>query len=138
MNFSPGGFGCGSIRFTTNALWVMTHAGANGVVLVRLDPTTYATVASINLGQAYNTYMSFIIGADASGVWVVDRESWNLLHVDAKTNRLLGTLAMSQRPNQAIVASGAVWVTNMSNNPDSRGENAERTGDTLWRITPAP
>jgi YVTN family beta-propeller protein len=138
QNYSPGGVGCGSIRFTENALWVMTHAGANGVVLLRLDPTTYATVASIHFGQDYNTYPSFDIGADASGVWVVDRATWKLMRVDAKTNRIRGTLAMSQRPNQAIVASGAVWVTNQYNNPDSKGQNAERTGDTLWRITPAP
>ncbi|HEV2238646.1 MAG TPA: hypothetical protein VGR57_18455 [Ktedonobacterales bacterium] len=131
-----GGIGCGSIRFAANALWVMTYEGTvRTTVLLRLDPTTYATVATIDLGT---DYIGFNIGADANGVWVPDIDSWDLLRVDARTNRVLGKLPMKERPNRATVTNGVVWVSNQYNNPDTFYQNAERTGDTLWRINPAP
>jgi YVTN family beta-propeller protein len=137
LNYSNfGGIGCGSIRFTTNALWVMTYEGTiRTTVLLRLDPTTFATVARIDLG---GEYLGFNIGADANGVWVPDIEASNLVRVDATTNRVMGKLTLSERPNRATFTAGAVWVSSQYNNPDTFYQNAERTGETLWRITPAP
>ena len=132
---SFGGVGCGSIRFTENALWVMTyHGAARTNVLLRLDPHTYATVATIDLGS---DIIGFSMGADASAVWVSDVDTSGLLRVDAQTNKIAGKLSLDQAPSRVTLTAHSVWVGNFYESSDGT-LSSNGTGNTLWRITPAP
>jgi YVTN family beta-propeller protein len=136
MHYSNfGGEGCGSIRFTANAMWVMSYHGAvRTTVLLRIDPHTYATVATIPLGS---DYIGFNTGVDERAVWVSDNDASKLLKVDAQTNRVVGQLPLNQSPGAATVVAGAVWVSS-SYDQNQKFPNDKVPSDTLWRITPAP
>jgi streptogramin lyase len=128
-----GGVGCGSVRFTENALWVMTyHGGGRTTVLLRLDPHTYATIATIDLGS---DTIGFGIGADANAVWMSDVDTRELLRVDAQTNKVVGKLSLDQAPSRVMLTARAVWVGNFYESSDGT-LSSNGTGNTLWRITP--
>jgi streptogramin lyase len=130
-----GGVGCGSIRFTQNALWVMTwRGGGRTTALLRIDPQTYATIATIDLGS---DIIGFSIGADASTVWAADVDASELLRVDTKTNQVAGKLSLNQAPSRITLTAHSVWVGNFYDSSDGT-LSSNGTGNSLWRITPAP
>jgi streptogramin lyase len=128
-----GGVGCGSVRFTQTALWVMTWRGSGRTTaLLRLDPHTFATIATIDLGS---DIIGFSIAADASAVWIPDVDASELLRVDAKTNKVAGKLALNQAPSRVTLTERSIWVGNFYDSSDGT-LSSNGTGNTLWRITP--
>jgi hypothetical protein len=129
-----GGVGCGSIRFTENALWVMVYQGGGRTnALLHLDPHTYASLGTVDLGP---DIMGFNIGADTSAVWVPDVDTSKLVRVDAQTNKVSGKLSLDQAPSRATIAAQAVWVSSYYAVSDGT-LSSNGTGNTVWRITPA-
>lgn len=126
------GIGCGSIRFTENAVWVMTY---NGITeLLRLDPQSFATIATTNLGTEV---IGFNIGADATAVWIPNVETKELLRVDAQSSKVVGKLALGQAPSRVMLSAHSVWVSDYRDLSDGT-LSSNGTGNTVWRITPAP
>jgi YVTN family beta-propeller protein len=133
LNYSSfGSTGCAGVRVTDTAIWVMTYNGSADITtLLRVDPHTYATVATIPLGTGD---IGFNMAADAIAIWIPNVDTRALIRVDARTNRIAGTLALSQPPSRVTLAASAVWVNNYY---QSNGYQAiKRPSDTVWRISP--
>jgi hypothetical protein len=127
-----GGTGCGGVRVTDAAIWIMTYSAVSDITtLLRVDPSTYATVASITLGTGD---IGFNMAADATAVWIPNITTQALIRVDAHTNRVAGTLALSQPPSRVTLAASAVWVNNFSQSGTYQA--IKRPSDTVWRISP--
>jgi DNA-binding beta-propeller fold protein YncE len=112
-------FSVGAVASGDGALWLATASA-----LVRLNPTTLATVATIPLPGAPQS-----IAVGASGVWVAVLTPANasgfVVRIDPRTNRVAATINLGYGgPEEVLVGSGTVWV--------SSGLN----GETIYWINP--
>jgi len=76
--------------------------------VVRVDPTTFALVATIALVPESGPGA---LASDASGIWVAASRSDRLLRIDPQTNAISGPGISVTRPARVAAGAGALWVT---------------------------
>jgi YVTN family beta-propeller protein len=95
--------------FWTQMVWVMGrfHSRVNTAddSVSRVDPTTDAVSATINVGQA-----PFGIASGAGAVWVANQNGNSVSRIDPSTNRVSATIAVGMLPIGVAITPGAVWV----------------------------
>jgi glutamine cyclotransferase len=96
--------------------------------LLRLDPTTLHTTATLQVGTAQTGPLSVAYGAGA--VWVLNFADQRLWRVDPATMAVTLKVALPGQPSQVVVGDGAVWVTVCCTSSDSA------TRQRLLRIDP--
>lgn len=91
-----------AITVAYGSLWIVTQSG----VLDRVDPATGHTTAAIQVGLS-----SYQAVATPGAIWVSNRNSGTLSHVDPRTNRVTETLPIQGiQPGGMVYAAGALWV----------------------------
>lgn len=92
-----------ALAYDGKSLWVTLN---DARVLLRLDPVSGRTLATIPLGIE-----AFGLGAGAAGVWVSDFEHDSVVHFDRSTGAVLATISgMPPGPSGIAVGQDAVWV----------------------------
>jgi hypothetical protein len=106
---------------TTGASWCCgVAAGDEGVWLAapigtvsRIDPRSGRAVASVQLGGRLDA-----VGVGGGSVWVADDQSRHLWRIDARTNQILGSVAVSGAQGTTWpvmeVTDGTLWVLHTS------------------------
>jgi virginiamycin B lyase len=108
--------------------WVFAGLWDSGQLL-RLDPTTLHTTATLQVGTASNGPLSVAYGAGA--VWVLNFADGRLWRVDPATMTATLKVTLPSQPSQVAVGDGAVWVTVCCTSADNS------TRQRLLRIDPA-
>lgn len=88
--------------------WVFAGLWDSGRLL-RLDPITLRTTATLQVGSARNGPLSVAYGAGA--VWVLNFADGRLWRVDPSTMTATLKVTLPAQPSQVAVGAGAVWVT---------------------------
>jgi DNA-binding beta-propeller fold protein YncE len=88
--------------------WVFAGLWDSGQVL-RLDPATLHTTATLQVGTARNGPLSIAYGAGA--LWVLNFADGRLWRVDPATMTTTLKVTLPSQPSQVAVGDGAVWVT---------------------------
>jgi class 3 adenylate cyclase/streptogramin lyase len=76
--------------------------------VVRIDPTTFAVVATIALAPESGPGA---LASDASGIWVAASRSDRLLRIDPQDNAITGPGISVTGPARVAAGAGALWVT---------------------------
>ena len=77
--------------------------------LLRLDPLTLQTTATLQVGTVRNSAVSIAYGADA--VWLLNFADGNLWRVDPKTMTATLKVPLPGEASEVAFGHGAVWVT---------------------------
>ncbi|MGH8891400.1 MAG: hypothetical protein ACRDV3_16765 [Acidothermaceae bacterium] len=96
--------------------------------LLRLDPTTLHTTATLQVGTPRNGPLSIAYGAGA--VWVLNFDDGQLWRVDPATMTATLKVPLPDQASQVAVGDGAVWVTLCCTSADAA------TRQRLLRIDP--
>ena len=88
--------------------WVFAGLWDSGQLL-RLDPTTLRTTATLQVGTARTGPLSIAYGAGA--VWVLNFADSKLWRVDPSTMTATLKVTLPAQPSQVAFGDGAVWVT---------------------------
>jgi hypothetical protein len=88
--------------------WVFVGLWDSGQLL-RLDPVTLRTTATLQVGTARNGPLSVAYGAGA--VWVLNFADGRLWRVDPATMTPTLKVTLPAQPSQVAFGDGAVWVT---------------------------
>jgi outer membrane protein assembly factor BamB len=96
--------------------------------LLRLDPTTLHTTATLQIGSAGSGPLSIAYGNGA--VWVLNFDDGRLWRVDPATMTATLKVQLPAQPSQVAVGAGAVWVTGCCTSSDTS------TRQRLIRINP--
>lgn len=107
--------------------WVFAGLWDSGQLL-RLDPTTLRTTATLQVGTASSGPLSVAYGYGA--VWVLNFADGQLWRIDPATMTATLKVPLPSEPSQVALADGAVWVTVCCTSSD----NATR--QRLLRIDP--
>ena len=108
--------------------WVFAGLWDSGQLL-RLDPTTLNTTATLQVGTARTGPLSVAYGAGAA--WVLNIADAGLWRVDPATMTATLKVTLPGQPSQVAVGDGAVWVTVCCTSSDNS------TRQRLLRIDPA-
>jgi virginiamycin B lyase len=120
--------GTASAELAAGGGWVFAGLWDKGQLL-RLDPTTLQTTATLQVGTASNGPLSVAYGAGA--VWVLNFADGRLWRVDPATMTATLKVTLPSQPSQVAVGDGAVWVTVCCTSSDNS------TRQRLLRIDPA-
>jgi hypothetical protein len=96
--------------------WVFAGLWDSGQLL-RLDPVTLRTTATLQVGTARNGPLSVAYGAGA--VWVLNFADGRLWRVDPATMTPTLKVTLPAQPSQVAVGDGAVWVTGCCTSTDT-------------------
>jgi hypothetical protein len=104
-----------SLAVAPNAVWVVYHRAGR---VDRVDPDTNAVVASVEVPGAVCDLVGEGgcsglegIAADERNVWVVNNEASELVHIDARTNRVVGSIETNGDMRATPVIDGdSVWA----------------------------
>src|SRR4051794_12885418 len=105
----------GPVALGAGSVWASNGDSA----IVRIDPTTSAVKARINVG---NEPSGIAVGDGA--VWVADDEDATVSRIDPDTNGVTATVPVGRGASGIAVGDGAVWV-------------AETLDDSVARIDPS-
>jgi virginiamycin B lyase len=107
--------------------WVFAGMWDSGQLL-RLDPTTLRTTATLQVGTARNGPLSVAYGDGA--VWLLNFADGRLWRIDPATMTATLKVTLPSEPSQVAVGDGAVWVTVCCTSSD------DATRQRLLRIDP--
>jgi virginiamycin B lyase len=107
--------------------WVFAGLWDTGQLL-RLDPTTLRTTATLQVGTARTGPLSVAYGDGA--VWVLNFADGRLWRIDPATMTATLKVTLPSQPSQVAVGDGAVWVTVCCTSSDNS------TRQRLLRIDP--
>jgi YVTN family beta-propeller protein len=98
---------CSGLAVGADTVWA---AGCGVGTVYRIDPKTNKLVARIStpIGDGDG---EGLIGADASGLWLFIDANGTLAHINARTNKIDGAVALPAQSFSAVVGGGAVWAT---------------------------
>jgi outer membrane protein assembly factor BamB len=96
--------------------WVFAGLWDSGQLL-RLDPITLRTTATLQVGSARNGPLSVAYGDGA--VWVLNFADGRLWRVDPTTMTATLKVTLPAQPSQVAVGDGAVWVTGCCTSTDT-------------------
>lgn len=103
------------------SVWVVNGGGT----VSRIDPTTNAVVADIEVGAG-----AFGVRTGDGAVWVTNLQDGTLTRIDPATDTVAAVIAVGTLPIGLAVTPGAVWVANhWASGPDPTGS--------VMRIDPA-
>ena len=88
--------------------WLFATSWDTGQLL-RLDPVTLRTTATLQVGTVRNSAVSIAYGADA--VWLLNFADGNLWRVDPNTMAATLTVTLPAEASEVAYGHGAVWVT---------------------------
>jgi hypothetical protein len=107
--------------------WVFAGIWDSGQLL-RLDPTTLHTTATLQVGSTQSGPLSIAYGFGA--VWVLNFDDGRLWRVDPATMTATLKVQLPAQPSRVAVGDGAVWVTGCCTSSDTS------TRQRLIRINP--
>lgn len=84
--------------------WVLSVGSPS--VLSHISAVTNRVVAAIPLPEPANGGIAYGSG----GVWIVNRDARSLTKVDARSNRVVGTVGLPGIPKRVTTAPGRAWV----------------------------
>lgn len=120
----------GSIGVGAGAVWIVALGEKLQTVLARFNSKTGAAEANIPLKRG-----SISAVVDFGSVWVTNSENNELYRIDPKTNSVVSTTALRDRPRFLAAGEGAIWVLNQGDGTvqriDSVTGKVEATIDTL-------
>jgi virginiamycin B lyase len=108
------------IAVGAGAFWARAHLQAN--TILRIDPATNRTVASIDIGVDPGA-----IAVDGTDVWVAD-PAGTLVRVDARSNTVQNRIWIGSLTFGIVAEPDGVWVT---------GRTYDDRQAVLWRVDPA-
>src|SRR5262245_43487853 len=98
------------LAVTPNAVWIPHHRAGR---VDRVDPTTNQVVTSVELGAPSGRGPGLEgVAADQRNVWVTDGDHAVLVHIDARTNRVVGSVPTTGDAfgNSVIVDGDSAWA----------------------------
>jgi DNA-binding beta-propeller fold protein YncE len=98
------------LAVTPNAVWIVHHRAGR---VDRVDPTTNEVVTTVDLGLPSGRGPGLEgIAADARNVWVFNDDRALLVHIDARTNRVVGSVPTTGDPISGVpvVDGDSVWA----------------------------
>jgi len=107
LTFSGRGLACcGALALGDGSVWTTDASG-----LVRIDARTGSLLAHVPLPfLSATTQVPIAFGAGSA--WVADESGNAVWRIDARTDTVIGTLAVGSQPSGIAVGAGAVWVAN--------------------------
>jgi len=96
---------CGPLALGAGSLWT-----TDAIDLLRLDARTGHPLARVPLPFLEGGMGTDDLAVGDGSVWVLDENGSSVWRIDARSERLVGTIAVGAHPTGVAVGAGAVWV----------------------------
>jgi DNA-binding SARP family transcriptional activator len=96
---------CGPLTIGAGSVWTTDATG-----LLRIDARTGRLRARVPLPFLQGSPGADEIAVGDGSAWVLDENGSSVWRVDARSDRLVGTIAVGAHPTGVAVGAGAVWV----------------------------